>query len=73
MAIDRPAWQPEPINISGVTDCYQPCERQFRLTRACLEVLAEYRNPVGIVTKIFQSLNSNLVRSISEARNARIF
>ncbi len=44
-------WQPKPIAISGVTDPYQPAERHFRLTRACLEVLAEFRNPVGIVTK----------------------
>jgi DNA repair photolyase len=44
-------WQPSPILLSGVTDCYQPIERQLRLTRACLEVLAECRQPVTIVTK----------------------
>lgn len=44
-------WRPQLISISGVTDCYQPAERHFRLTRSCLEVLAEFRNPVGIVTK----------------------
>jgi DNA repair photolyase len=37
--------------MSGVTDCYQPVERKLKLTRRCLEVLAEFRNPVGIVTK----------------------
>jgi DNA repair photolyase len=37
--------------MSGVTDCYQPVERRLRLTRKCLEVLAEFRNPVSIVTK----------------------
>jgi DNA repair photolyase len=46
-----PKYQPEVINISGVTDCYQPAERRYRLTRACLEVLAEFRNPCTIVTK----------------------
>ncbi len=46
-------WKPEPIGLSGVTDCYQPAERRFRLTRACLEVLAEFRQPVGIITKNF--------------------
>ncbi len=46
-------WRPEPILMSGVTDCYQPAERRFRLTRACLEVLAEFRQPVGILTKNF--------------------
>ena len=45
------SWEPQPIGMSGVTDCYQPAERQFRLTRQCLEVFAEFRNPVGIVTK----------------------
>jgi DNA repair photolyase len=44
-------WQPQTIMLSGVTDCYQPIERKLRITRRCLEVLAEARNPVGIVTK----------------------
>ena len=44
-------WQPRPIAMSGVTDPYQPAERRLRLTRGCLEVLAEFRNPVMIVTK----------------------
>lgn len=44
-------WQPQVISISGVTDCYQPVERRLRLTRRCLEVLAEFRNPVTLVTK----------------------
>jgi DNA repair photolyase len=46
-----PSWRPEVIALSGNTDCYQPAERRFRLTRRCLEVLCEFRNPVGIVTK----------------------
>jgi DNA repair photolyase len=46
-------WQPVPIMMSGATDCYQPAERYFRLTRSCLEVLAEFRQPVGIITKNF--------------------
>jgi DNA repair photolyase len=44
-------WQPQVIFMSGVTDCYQPVERKLELTRRCLEVLAEFRNPVLIVTK----------------------
>lgn len=47
----RPTWVPEPIAFSGVTDCYQPAERQFQLTRACLRVAADCRQPVNIVTK----------------------
>lgn len=50
-AFERPKWQGEPIVFSGVTDCYQPLEASLRLTRRCLEVCAEYRNPVGIITK----------------------
>jgi DNA repair photolyase len=44
-------WKPKVIAMSGVTDCYQPIERRLKLTRGCLEVLAEFRNPVAIVTK----------------------
>lgn len=47
----KPGWKPETIAFSGVTDCYQPIERKLRLTRACLQVCAEFRNPIGIVTK----------------------
>ena len=46
-----PSWKPQVVAFSGVTDAYQPAERHFRITRRCLEVLAEFRNPVGIVTK----------------------
>jgi DNA repair photolyase len=44
-------WTPQTVAISGVTDPYQPVERKLRLTRRCLEVFLEFRNPVGIVTK----------------------
>lgn len=44
-------WQPKPIFFSGVTDCYQPAEKELQLTRQCLEVLRDFRNPVAIVTK----------------------
>jgi len=47
----RDAWQPELIAFSGITDCYQPAERNFRLTRGCLEVAWEARQPIGVVTK----------------------
>jgi len=47
----RPAWQPETIAFSGVTDCYQPAEREFRITRGCVAVAVECRQPIGIVTK----------------------
>lgn len=44
-------WKPQVIAMSGVTDVYQPIERKLEITRACLKVMAEFRNPVGIITK----------------------
>ncbi|MSU21093.1 MAG: PA0069 family radical SAM protein [Pedosphaera sp.] len=49
--LSSPKWKPQVIAMSGVTDCYQPAERKMKLTRRCLEVLAQFRNPVCIVTK----------------------
>jgi DNA repair photolyase len=46
-----PRWNPQVLSMSGVTDPYQPVERKLRITRRCLGVLAEFRNPVVIVTK----------------------
>lgn len=45
------SWKPQPIILSGNTDCYQPLERKFGITRKLLEVFAKYRHPVGIITK----------------------
>jgi len=45
------AWRAQPIAMSGATDCYQPAERQFKLTRGILEVCAELRHPIFIITK----------------------
>jgi DNA repair photolyase len=50
-ALESPKWQPQVIGMSGVTDPYQPIERRLGITRACLEVLARYRNPVSVITK----------------------
>ena len=44
-------WKAYPIVMSGNTDCYQPAERQFKITRQCLEVFLKYKHPVGIITK----------------------
>jgi len=51
--LSSPKWKPQIIAMSGVTDCYQPVERRLQLTRRCLAVLAEFRNPVEIITKNF--------------------
>ncbi len=47
----KPSWKPVSLACSGVTDCYQPIEKKLEITRHCLEVLADFRNPVGIITK----------------------
>ncbi len=47
----KKSWVPQTVTVSGNTDCYQPAERLFRLTRSCLEVFLRFRNPVGIITK----------------------
>jgi DNA repair photolyase len=44
-------WKPASIALSGVTDPFQPIERKLKITRSCLEVLVEARNPIGIITK----------------------
>ena len=49
--LSSPKWVPEPLAMSGVTDPYQPVERKLEITRRCLAVLAEFRNPVGVITK----------------------
>lgn len=45
------SWTPQVIGLSGNTDAYQPVERKLGVTRSCLQVLADFRNPVAIVTK----------------------
>lgn len=47
----RPDWECKPISISGNTDCYQPAEQKFKLTRRLLEVCLEFNQPVGMITK----------------------
>ncbi len=49
--LQSPTWQPQVINFSGVTDCYQPLEKKLRITRQCLEVCRDFRNPAAIITK----------------------
>lgn len=47
----KPGWACKPISLSGNTDCYQPAEQRYRLTRKLLEICFEFRQPVGIITK----------------------
>jgi DNA repair photolyase len=50
-AFQKTSWQPEPIMLSGNTDCYQPIEKELKITREILKVMERYRHPVGIITK----------------------
>jgi len=47
----RPGYAPEPIALGVNTDAYQPCERQYKLTRRVLEILQECDHPVGLISK----------------------
>ena len=67
-------WKPKILAISGVTDPYQPIERRLELTRRCLEVLAEFRNPVMIVTKNqLVARDIDLFKQLAEYSAAAVF
>lgn len=51
--LSSPSWKPEPVIFSGITDPYQPVEKKLEITRQCLSVLLDFRNPVSIITKNF--------------------
>ncbi len=73
-ALASPKWQPKVLAMSGVTDPYQPIEKRLQLTRRCLEVLAEFRNPVGIVTKNrLVTRDIDLLRELAEYDAAHVF
>lgn len=55
----RPSYRCEPVMLSGVTDCYQPVERLLQITRQCLEVALESRQPVSLISK-----NALMIRDI---------
>lgn len=57
--LKKPSWKATPLMFAGNTDCYQPAEREFGITRQILEVLWQYRHPVGIITK-----NSLILRDL---------
>src|SRR6266508_6945170 len=72
--LSSPKWTPRVIALSGVTDCYQPVERKLKLTRRCLEVLAEFRNPVAIVTKNhLVTRDIDVLQRLAEHKAAAVF
>jgi DNA repair photolyase len=69
-----PRWEPDTLVMSGVTDPYQPAERRLRITRACLEVLAEARQPVGVITKNeLVTRDLDLLSELARHQAARVF
>lgn len=71
--LSSPKWKPQVIALSGNTDPYQPAERHFQLTRDCLRVLAEFRNPVGIVTKNYLvTRDIDILKTLSEYEAALV-
>ena len=72
--LSSPRWKPQVLAISGVTDAYQPLERRLELTRRCLQVLAEFRNPVVIITKNhLVTRDVDLLGELVQHQAARVF
>jgi DNA repair photolyase len=72
--LSSPKWEPQVLNISGVTDAYQPIERRLKLTRGCLEVLTEFRNPFTIITKNeLVTRDIDLMKQMSEVNGVAVF
>ena len=68
------SWEPKVIAISGVTDPYQPIERKLGITRGCIAVLAEFRNPVGIITKNhLVTRDADLLAELARFNAVRVF
>ncbi|HTI51832.1 MAG TPA: PA0069 family radical SAM protein [Planctomycetaceae bacterium] len=69
----RDGWRGEFVMLSGVTDCYQPVERKFRLTRGCLEVALEARQPLSLITKNARILRDlDLLRELATRRLVQV-
>ncbi len=67
------SWEPQWLALSGVTDAYQPVERRLGLTRRCLEVLVDFRNPVGVVTKnALVARDADLLGELARYQAARV-
>ena len=72
-AFRKRSWKHELVAFSGVTDCFQPLEASFRLTRGCLEVCAEERNPVALITKApLVERDIDVLQSIARAASVSV-
>jgi DNA repair photolyase len=73
-ALSSKSWKPQVIGLSGVTDPYQPVERKLRITRACIEVLREFLNPVAVITKNhLVTRDIDLLAPMAEHQAASVF
>jgi len=73
-AFTKKKWTRESVTFSGVTDCYQPLEAVYRLTRACLEVCLEFGNSVGIVTKSYLVMrDAELLAELNRVAGAAVY
>lgn len=67
-------YEPASVSLSGNTDCYQPLERRYRITRGLLEVFLQYRNPVGIITKNALILRDiDILKELASLNLVRVF
>jgi DNA repair photolyase len=72
-ALSQKSWKREPVTFSGITDCYQPLEAGYGITRACLQVCLEFRNPVAVITKSFLVVRDvDLLAAIDRAAEASV-
>jgi DNA repair photolyase len=69
----KKSWKGDTVVFSGVTDCYQPLEAAWKLTRGCLEVCLEFRNPVGIITKsLLVRRDAQLLAALAQEADAGV-
>ena len=72
-ALARRGWSGEAVHFSGATDCYQPLEAVYRLTRRCLEVCLEHRNPAAVVTKSYLVIrDAELIAELNRVAGANV-
>lgn len=73
-ALAKRSWRRELVVFSGVTDCYQPLEASYELTRRCLEACHDFATPIGIVTKSFLVMrDADLIARMGAAAGARVY
>jgi DNA repair photolyase len=73
-AFEKKSWDGGTISFSGNTDCYQPIEATYELTRRCLELCLEYRNPVAIITKsALVQRDAALLAALAKVTTVRVF